>query len=94
MVNSTIDVTLWLDMIKKKSPTAEMIIRARQNPDMYDDIKRSIPCVTYNFKYNGYCSGRRKLDNKIQMLKFRLKAGMDYTRMFHKPLFNIWLWGS
>ena len=54
MVNSTIDVTQWLDMIKEKSPTAEMIIRARQNPDMYDDIKRSIPCVTYNFKYNGY----------------------------------------
>jgi hypothetical protein len=54
MVNSIIDVTQWLDMIKQKSPTAEMIIRARQNPDMYEYIKRSIPCVTYNFKYNGY----------------------------------------
>ena len=57
---------------------------------MFDELKEKMFSEVEMWLASGIsCSGRRKLDNKIQMLKFRLKAGMDYTRIFDKPIFNI-----
>ena len=76
-VVSTIDVNEWFQQIKQ-SPYSRKIRYARDNPNEYDLIKSNIPCVSYNFQYNGY----KKDENLIQ------STGILYIDV-DTPEFNI-----
>jgi hypothetical protein len=52
-VVSTIRVEDWFNQFNSSEHT-ESILKARGNYDIYDAIKFSIPCVTYNFRFNKY----------------------------------------
>jgi hypothetical protein len=78
IVESTIEITEWLEQIKQKNQYSDRILLARHNPEVYDSIKGSIPCVTYNFQYNGY----KNDENIIQ------STGLIYIDI-DSPEFNI-----
>lgn len=52
-VVSTLSIDNWFDQIKQ-SDYSEQIIKARHGQLDYEATKKSLPCVTYNFLFNGY----------------------------------------
>lgn len=52
-VAKTIRITEWLDLIKQSDYVAQ-INEGRSDPDQYDIVKLSLPCVTYNFLFDYY----------------------------------------
>lgn len=76
-VTSTISVEDWLSQIKQ-SQHSNLILKARNDESIYDKIKFSMPCVTYNFLFNGY----KKNTNIIS------STGIMYLDI-DNPLFNI-----
>lgn len=52
-VISTTSLTDWLSQIKS-STYSQKIIQARKDVSIYNSTKASVPCVTYNFEYDGY----------------------------------------
>lgn len=60
-VEKSITLSEWFDMIAW-SDFSPMITKAREGEVDYDSVKLDIcPCVTYNFKYDGY----KKNDNMV-----------------------------
>ena len=52
-VDSTIPITDWFTLIKNSS-YSDLITKARLGNLDYDKTKGSLPCVTYNFVFDGY----------------------------------------
>lgn len=53
IVLDIIEVEQWFNLICH-SDYATKIITARTNPSALEELKKELPCVTYNFFYNGY----------------------------------------
>ncbi len=52
-VQNTITLKEWFDLIRK-SDYSSKICSARNRPEEIKALKQILPCVTYNFLYNGY----------------------------------------
>lgn len=52
-VTSTQSVYDWLNLVKQ-SQHSETITKARQGELDYNTVKQNLPCVTFNFLYDGY----------------------------------------
>lgn len=74
---STTSLTNWLSQIKS-STYSQKITQARQDAKVYNSTKESLPCVTYNFLYEGY----KNTANTIQ------STGLVYIDIDH-PQFDI-----
>jgi hypothetical protein len=56
-VEGLISVKEWVDYIKQDSDFSQEILRARKhkkNSKIYNEIKLSVPCVTFNFLFDKY----------------------------------------
>lgn len=49
-VGQTITIENWFDLIKSSSNTKDILL-ARNNTNQYDDIKKSLSAITYNFLF-------------------------------------------
>lgn len=61
-VVSTWPIYDWLNNIKS-SPFADDIIKARRGELDYNTVKFSLPCVTYNFVFDGYKSNKNIIES-------------------------------
>lgn len=76
-VVSTLNIKDWFSLIRN-SEYSKSIQNARRNESLYDEIKESIPCVTYNFMFNRYKNSSNIISG----------TGLMYIDIDH-PVFKI-----